>query len=64
MQYSNCAKNEALVDYYVKLTNNLGLHIKESDLYEVFGQVKPEDGDKVLVSGAVQVEGEELEKAR
>lgn len=58
----NCAKNEALVDYYVKLTKELGLHIKESDLYEVFGQVKPEDGDKVLVSGAVQVEGEEAEK--
>lgn len=58
----NCAKNEALVDYYVKLTKELGLHIKESDLYEVFGQVKPEDGDKVLVSGAVQVEGEESEK--
>lgn len=58
----NCAKNEAMIDFYVKLTKNLGLPLKKTDLYEIFGQTPPEDGDEVIGKDAPAAAPGELQR--
>lgn len=53
----NCAKNEAQMEYYIKMTKELGLPVKAADLYEKFGIVPPEDDDSVVVGGSVREDG-------
>lgn len=50
----NCAKNEAQMEYYIKMTRELGLPVKVADLYEKFGIVPPGDDDAVVVGGSVR----------
>lgn len=50
----NCAKNEAQMEYYIKMTKELGLPVKMADLYEKFGIVPPGDDDAVVVGGSVR----------
>lgn len=53
----NCAKNDAQMEYYIKMTKELGLPVKAADLYEKFGIVPPEDDDSVVVGGSVREDG-------
>lgn len=53
----NCAKNEAQMEYYIKMTRELGLPVKLADLYEKFGIVPPGDDDAVVVGGSVREDG-------